>query len=482
MAGLWQFEALCSAVGGDFEGNRPLDITGISIDSRTIRPGEAFFAIRGDNMDGHDFAVRALEAGAALAVVAAAKRHVLSKDGAYLVVEDDPLDGLERLAVASRRRSQAKIVAVTGSVGKTGTKEMLRTAFSPEGVTHAPVGSFNNHWGVPLTLARMPKETRFGIFEIGMNHAGEIRPLTRMVRPHVAIVTNVEAVHAEFFGSVREIADAKAEIFEGLEPGGTAILNRDNRWYERLAEAARRAGAAILSFGECDEADIRMVRATPGESFSVVEASVCGRPLVYKIGAPGHHQAVNSLAVIAAAYALDLDLARIGLALPGFAPPKGRGERFQLQHGSGGPMVLIDESYNANPASMRAALALLGHSSLPAPRGRRIAVLGDMLELGGEAPEMHRDLLGALEEAGVDLAFLVGPLMKSLWEGLPDRCRGAYAGSAEELQPNLMRALGPGDVIVVKASLGTRLGPLVEAIKKRFMPDRGQATRGETRC
>jgi UDP-N-acetylmuramoyl-tripeptide--D-alanyl-D-alanine ligase len=479
MADLWQFEAFCEAAGGRFEGPRPKGITGISIDSRTIGSGEAFFAIKGDRMDGHDFVTRAVEAGAALAVVSSDKRGDLEKGGPYLVVEGDPLSALERLGVASRARTAARVVAVTGSVGKTSTKEMLKAALTVEGTTHAPVGSFNNHWGVPLTLARMPQDCDFAVFEIGMNHAGEIRPLTGMVQPHIAVITNVEKVHAEFFDSVEGIADAKAEIFEGLEPGGTVILNRDNAWFDHLAGKAGELGANIVSFGSRDDADVRLTRATLGEDNSIIEASVEGQLMVFKLGAPGRHLAMNAMAVIAVAHVLGLDLARIGLALADFSAPKGRGERFRLQHASGGPMLLIDESYNANPASMRAALALLAQTNPPMPRGRRIAVLGDMLELGDEAEEVHRDLREPLAEAGADLVFLTGPLMKSLWEVLPDRCRGAYAKSAEELELILSKALGPGDVIVAKASLGTRLGPVVEAVKRRFRPDQAGPAHGQ---
>ena len=479
MGALWTFEPFRQAVGGNFEGAPPADIAGISIDTRTIAPGEAFFAITGERMDGHDFAVRAVEAGAAVAVVSASKRGRLGGDGPFLVLDDDPLDGLVRLGLASRARSTAGIVAVTGSVGKTSTKEMLRTALSSAGLTHTPVGSFNNHWGVPLTLARMPEDAKFAVFEIGMNHSGEIRPLTRMVRPDIAVITNVEKVHAEYFDSVEGIADAKAEIFEGLEAGGTAILNRDNPWFDHLAGKAGACGARIVSFGEHGKADVRLVRTTLGEATSVVEVSVGGHIMVYKLGAPGRHLVMNSLAVIAVAQELDLDLAQVGLSLAGFSAPRGRGERIRLRHGSGGPMLLIDESYNANPASMRAALALLAQTNPPTGRGRRIAVLGDMLELGDEANEVHRDLQGPLEEAGADLVFLAGPLMKSLWEVLPDRCRGAYATSAEELEPILLKALGPGDVIVAKASAGTRLGPVVQALRARFMPEQPESPDGQ---
>jgi UDP-N-acetylmuramoyl-tripeptide--D-alanyl-D-alanine ligase len=464
---LWTSEALAAAAGGRIEGRAPAGVAGISIDSRTVGPGDAFVAIRGDRFDGHDFAAAALAAGAALAVVTHGRGP--SDAGPLLVVPDDPLAALERIGAAARARVQGAIVAVTGSVGKTGTKEMLRTALSPLGATHAPVGSFNNHWGVPLTLARMPAETAYGVFEIGMNHAGEIRPLTKLVRPHVAIVTTVEPVHLAHFDSEAGIAEAKAEIFEGLEPGGTAILNRDNKWFSLLAERAVGQGARILCFGEDVAADVRLERAVLQEDGSSVQAVVSGEPVTYRLGAPGRHLVQNSLAVLAAAHAIGADLPRVMMALAGFRAPKGRGERFDLAHPSG-PLTVIDESYNANPASMQAALALLAQAA-PRGRGRRIAVLGDMLELGGEAAALHRGLLPAVEASGADLVFLAGPLMEGLWRDLPEARRGAYAENAAALEPILLEALGPGDVIMLKASLGTKLGPLVEALKRRFPPE-----------
>jgi UDP-N-acetylmuramoyl-tripeptide--D-alanyl-D-alanine ligase len=464
---LWTIEALAAAAGGRIEGSAPEGVGGISIDSRTVGPGDAFVAIRGDRFDGHDFAAAALAAGAALAVVTEGRGP--ADAGPLLVVPDDPLAALERIGAAGRARMQGAIVAVTGSVGKTGTKEMLRTALSPLGLTHAPVGSFNNHWGVPLTLARMPAETAYGVFEIGMNHAGEIRPLTKLVRPHVAIVTTVEPVHLAYFDSEAGIAEAKAEIFEGLEPGGTAVLNRDNKWFGLLAERAVGQGARILSFGEDAAADVRLERAVLQEDGSSVQAVVGGEPVTYRLGAPGRHLVQNSLAVLATAHAVGADLPRVMMALAGFRAPKGRGERFDLAHPSG-PLTVIDESYNANPASMRAALALLAQAA-PRGRGRRIAVLGDMLELGDEATALHRGLLPAVEASGADLVFLAGPLMEGLWRDLPEARRGAYAENAAALEPILLEALGPGDVIMLKASLGTKLGPLVEALKRRFAPE-----------
>jgi UDP-N-acetylmuramoyl-tripeptide--D-alanyl-D-alanine ligase len=463
---LWTTEALTAAAGGRLEGVPPSVLTGISIDSRSVGPGDAFVAIRGERLDGHDFVAAALQAGAALAVVGEGRAPVGARP--ILVVPDDPLAALERIAAAARARMRGSVVAVTGSVGKTGTKEMLRLAFGAIAPTHAPVSSFNNQWGVPLTLARMPAGTAYGVFEIGMNHAGEIRPLTRLVRPHVAIVTTVEPVHLAYFDDETAIAEAKAEIFDGLEPQGTAVLNRDNTWFSLLAERAQDRGARILSFGEHPSADIRLERAALQADGTSINAVVAGAPVTYRLGAPGRHLAQNSLAVLAAAHAVGADLARIMLALGRFSAPKGRGERIKLVHPAG-PFTVIDESYNANPTSMRAALALLGQAS-PVGRGRRIAVLGDMLELGQAAEAYHRELAPAVERAGADLVFLAGPLMGSLWQDLPERCRGAYAESAAALEPILMGEIGPGDVVMIKASLGTRLGPIVEALKRRFAP------------
>ena len=302
-----------------------------------------------------------------------------------------------------------------------------------------------------------------------MNHAGEIRPLARMVRPDAAIVTTVGPVHIEHFPDEAAIADAKGEIFEGLAPGGAAILNRDNRWFDRLAGLAAAAGARIVAFGAAADADIRLDKLALGEEGSSVQAVLHGETIAYRLGAPGRHIAENSLAVVAALDVLGLDLPRPLLALAGFAAPKGRGERHTLRH-KGGAFTLIDESYNANPASMRAALGVLGQAQ-PAPRGRRIAVLGDMLELGATAESAHRGLLPAIEAAGADLVFLAGEEMRRLWQDLPDTRRGAYAETGEALEPILLDAIGPGDVVMIKASLGTRLGPVVEAVKRRFSPD-----------
>src|SRR3954451_25014264 len=383
---LWTIEAMASAMSARREGPLPESVRGISIDSRSISPSEAFFAIKGDNRDGHDFVNDALQGGAALAVVAADKRGQFPKDAPLLVVPD-VLEGLRDLARAARARLQGKVVGITGSVGKTGTKEALRLALSREGETHASVASYNNHWGVPLSLARCPQSARFAIFEMGMNHAGEIEPLTKLVRPHVAIITTIAPVHLEFFPSIEGIADAKAEIFLGLEPGGAAVINRDNPHYERLRQKAKAARVGrVVSFGEHAKADVRVLKFSLHPDCSVVQASVLGTELTYKLGAPGQHLVWNSLAVLAAVALTGADLALSALALAELKPATGRGARITLGL-PGGTAELIDESYNANPASMRAALALLGQAALGA-RGRRIAVLGDMLELGADGERL----------------------------------------------------------------------------------------------
>jgi UDP-N-acetylmuramoyl-tripeptide--D-alanyl-D-alanine ligase len=463
---LWSIEAMVAAMVAERAGPLPTTISGISIDSRTIAPGDAFFAIKGENRDGHEFVPGALERGAAFAVVAAERRGDFAPDAPLLAVVD-VLAGLVDLARAARARSSARIVGVTGSVGKTGTKEALRLALSTEGATHASAASYNNHWGVPLSLARLPQAARFGVFELGMNHAGEITPLTRLVRPHVAVITAIEPVHLEYFGSLEAIADAKAEIFLGVEPGGAAVLNRDNAQYERLRRAAEDAGASrVVSFGEHPEADARLLKVSLQPDCSIAEADVLGTELTYKLGAPGRHIVLNSLAVLAAASLAGADLALAALALARLQPPVGRGARITLELPAG-TALLIDESYNANPASMRAALSLLGQAPI-GPRGRRIAVLGDMLELGLEAAALHRALLQPILAAGVDLVFCAGPLMDALWETLPSDRRGEYAPNAAALESKVLAAVQDGDAVMIKGSLGSRMGPIAKALITNF--------------
>jgi UDP-N-acetylmuramoyl-tripeptide--D-alanyl-D-alanine ligase len=463
---LWSVEAMVAAMRATPAGPLPPSVPGISIDTRTIAPGEAFFAIKGDNRDGHDFVAAALEARAGLAVVAADRRDGIAQDAPLLIVPE-VLAGLRDLARAARARGRAKIVAVTGSVGKTGTKEALRLALGRSGETHVSVASYNNHWGVPLSLARCPESARYAVFEIGMNHAGEIEPLTRLVRPQVAIVTAIEPVHLEFFGSLEAIADAKAEIFLGIERGGAAVINRENPQFARLERSARNAGVErVVSFGEHARADARLVKCSLQSDTSTVQARILGADITYKLGAPGRHLIINSLAVLATAVLVGADLALAALALAELEPASGRGSRLTL-HLPGGTALLIDESYNANPASMRAALALLGQANVGA-LGRRIAVLGDMLELGPRGAELHRELAVAVLAHGVDLVFCCGPLMGALWEALPSSRKGGYAETSAALESHVLAAVQPGDAVMVKGSLGSRMAPIVKALQSRY--------------
>ncbi len=465
MSALWAIDDVAVAMRADTLGVLPREVPGLSIDSRTLAKGDAFFAIQGEIRDGHDFVEAALEQGAGVAIVARAQAARFPN--APLLAVDEVLEGLRALARAARARSQAKIVAVTGSVGKTSTKEALRLAFAADAETHASAASYNNHWGVPLSLARLPVAAKYAVFEIGMNHAGEITPLAQLVRPHVAVVTTIEPVHLEYFGTLEKIADAKAEIFSGVAPGGAAVLNRDNGQFQRLAAAASAAGVArTVSFGEHKDADARLTRYSLQPESSTVEARVLGHDVTYMLGAPGLHLVRNSLAVLATAVLAGADLALAALALNELKPAAGRGTRVRLTV-PGGNALLIDESYNANPASMSAAIALLGQAPL-GPSGRRIAVLGDMLELGREGPAMHRDLAGPIEAAKVDLVFCSGPQMRSLWEALPSNHRGGYAETAAALEPAVLGAIRNGDAVMVKGSLGSKMGPIVRALESQF--------------
>jgi UDP-N-acetylmuramoyl-tripeptide--D-alanyl-D-alanine ligase len=465
-APLWTSAAMAEAMRASVQGAPPEAISGLSIDSRSIAPGEAYFAIKGDVHDGHDFVTAALQAGAALAVVERAQRDKFATDAPLLVV-DDVLAGLVELAHAARARLKAQIIAVTGSVGKTSTKEALRRVLGAQGPTHASAASFNNHWGVPLSLARCPAAMRFAIFEIGMNHAGEIEPLVKMVRPHIAIITTVEPVHLEFFAGIEAIADAKAEIFAGLESGGTAVLNHDNSQFARLSRRAKKLGVSrIVSFGVHKKSEARLLDVSLHATCSAVHADILGQDVTYKLGMPGRHMAMNSLAVLAAAALAGADLALAALALSQVEPAAGRGVRRTLEV-AGGEALLIDESYNANPASMAAALNVLGQAPV-GPHGRRIAVLGDMLELGPTGAALHGGLLEAIKANHIDLVYCCGPLMRNLWDALSTGKRGGYAGSAAALEAQAVAAIRAGDSIMVKGSLGSKMKTIVNALEKRF--------------
>jgi len=448
-------------------------IAGISIDSRSLVSGDLFVPLT-DARDGHAFVTSAFGRGAVAALV---RQSYLRKPGdGTLIRVDDPLRAMERLGIAARARLpvNARVIAVTGSAGKTGTKEMLRAclkacASSPETV-HAPEKSFNNHWGVPLTLARMPRDTGFAVFEIGMNHAGEIRPLAGMVRPHVAIVTNVLPVHVgNFTDGEIGVADAKAEIFEGLEAAGTAIILRDGPHYERLRASAVDRGAGVLSFGAASDADVREIPAEaasedPHAPQTVVARLKNGERLTFRLGMRGTHLAINSLAVVAALEALGCDVRLAVAALAGVRSAAGRGARETLGT-RGHELLLLDESYNANPASMRAALSELARTE---PSGRRVAVLGDMLELGAEAVRYHVGLKEAAENA--DVILCCGVNMRHLYDALAPEKKdaGTWASSSGDLIPHVLATLRPGDAVMVKGSLGSRMAPIVDAIRTRF--------------
>jgi UDP-N-acetylmuramoyl-tripeptide--D-alanyl-D-alanine ligase len=456
---LWNAGAAAAATEGVPVGD--WQATGVSIDTRSLNPGDLFVAIKGVASDGHDHARVALEKGAAGVVVRRDFTGVPADAPGVRV--DDTTQALEGLGRAARDRSRAKICAVTGSVGKTGSKDALAMILARKGEVHASQGNLNNHWGLPLSLARMPIEVTSGVFEMGMNHPGEIRPLSRLARPHVALITTVELVHSEYFQSVEEIADAKAEIFDGLIEGGTAVLNRDNPMFDRLSAAARNAGAGtILSFGQHEAADVRVIDTSPDALGTCVQAEIAGTELRYRVGVPGRHWVLNTLGVLGAAKAMGADLDVAAAMLARLAPPKGRGNRLAIPF-EGGELTLIDESYNASPVAVTAAIEVLGMSE-PAMGGRRIAVLGDMLELGDQSDDLHRALAAPLAQRRIDAVFTAGPGMGRLFEDLPRDMRGGHAETSDKLVPLVTAAVRPGDVILVKGSFGSRMEAVVDAL------------------
>ena len=464
-AALWTAAEAAEATGGQRVGDWAA--TGVSIDSRSIAPGDLFVALKGPSFDGHDFVAAALEAGAAAAMVDS-RPAGLGEDAPLLLV-DDTLAGLWALGRAARARSEARIAAITGSVGKTGTRAALQRCLSAQAETAASMASFNNHWGVPLSLARMAPSAHYGVFELGMNSPGEIGPLSRLVRPEVAVITTIEPVHLEFFDNVLQIADAKAEIFEGIAPGGVAVLNRDNAFFPNLLETAEARGVGrVISFGRHPEADVRLLDCSLHATCSAVRAWIKDRELDYCLSLPGEHWVINSLAVLAAACALGADVGAAAAELARLEPLKGRGERHSVDC-EGGSFLLIDESYNANPASVRAALEVLSRTEVRG-EGRRIAVLGDMLELGPESAQRHANLAEAVEAGGIDLVYSCGKDMAALHEALPKSRRGAHAPDSAALATIVTTAIGPGDAVMVKGSLGSRMAVVVEALMQPTCP------------
>lgn len=469
---LWTAAEAAKATGGKTTGEWAA--TGVSIDTRTLEAGDLFVALQAVR-DGHDFVAQALAAGAAAALVT----HVpdgVPQDAPLLVVPD-VLEGLEALGVAARARTDARVVAITGSVGKTSTKEMLRAILSDQGRTHASVASYNNHWGVPLTLARMPSDTEYAVIEIGMNHPGEIAPLAKMARPHVAMITTVAAAHLEAFENVEGIALEKAAILDGLEYGGTAILNNDCSTAAILQAKAHDVKRRDIGFGEFGF-DFVLKSVDLGRDTTVVQAEAHEAPLLFKIGAVGRHFAMNGLGALAAAEALGADLALAVQSLGRWSPYRGRGAREVIHldpvetHLT---LELIDDSYNANPTSMEAAIDVLAAAQVTndigrVSKGRRIAFVGDMKELGGQGAEMHADLadLDAMEK--IDKVYCIGPLMQNLYAVLPAEKQGIWAETAAEMATHIRRSLDSGDVVLVKGSLSMKLALVVDAIRKMGHP------------
>ncbi len=458
MSSLWTVKQAATAAGGSAAAD--VAITGVSIDTRTLQPGDLFVALK-DARDGHDFVADAIGRGAAAALVS---HDVPGVAADKLIKVHDVQAALEALGRQRRGEVSARVAAVTGSVGKTSTKEALRHLLELQGRTHASAASYNNLWGVPLSLARMPRDTQYGIFEIGMNHAGEITPLTAQVKPHVAIVTMVAAVHLEHFDSVGAIADAKGEIFSGLEPGGVAVINGDLEWTQRLKDRAAKAGAAhVLTFGRAATSDVRLTDLQLGEDGSDVGVTLLGKALRYRVGAAGEHWALNSLGVLAVTASLGADAERAAVDMATLSALAGRGARQRITTPKGA-FDLIDESYNANPLSMAVSIATLGRAK-PSPGGRRIAVLGDMLELGPTGAELHAGLAKPLAEHGIDLVFASGPLMNHLWPAIAERQRGGYASASSEIARAVADTVRAGDIVMVKGSNGSKMRLVVEALR-----------------
>lgn len=474
---LWTAAEAATATGG--RATTEWVATGVSIDTRTIQPGDIFVALKAAR-DGHDFVAQALEKGAAAALVTHLPDGVA--EDAPLLIVDNVLEGLEALGIAARARTEARVVAITGSVGKTSTKEMLRAILSDQGRTHASVASYNNHWGVPLTLARMPADTDYAVIEIGMNHPGEIAPLARMARPHVAMITTVAAAHLEAFENIEGIAVEKASILDGLEYGGAAVLNNDCSTAAILQAKAHDVKRRDIGFGE-HGFDFKLKSVDLQRDTTVVQAEAHEAPLLFKIGAVGRHYAMNGLGALAAAEALGADLALAAQSLGRWSPYQGRGAREVIVLDPVEPhmaLELIDDSYNANPTSMAAALAVLAaaevtHDIGRVSKGRRIAFVGDMKELGDAGPAMHADLAALDAMEAIDVVHCIGPLMQHLHSALPAEKRGLWTETADQMAAHVPQRLDSGDVVLAKGSLSMKLAVIVDAIRKMGHPvDKGE--------
>lgn len=472
MTPLWTATAAAAATGG--QSRTDWQATGVSIDTRTLQKGDLFVALT-DIRDGHDFVAKALENGAAAALVSRIPEGV-APDAPLLLVPD-VLKALEQLAAAARDRTAARVVAVTGSVGKTSTKEMFRKAFSGQARVHAAEASYNNHWGVPLTLARMPEDTEIAIIEIGMNHPGEIAPLSRMARPHIAVITTVAPAHLEAFENLAGIAAEKASIITGLEPGGTAILPADLSVTPVLTTAASLAGVTTILFGSHAQADYRLTTVQITETATIARAQHGKQPLLFKLATPGRHFAANALAVLAASDVLGLDPMLTTTDLGRWAPPAGRGTRqtILLDPVENLSFGLIDDAFNANPASTAAALDLLAacqptNGTGRVALGRRIAVLGDMLELGPTESALHAEIARHPALSQIALVHCVGPRMKALHDALPRSKRGHWAETADDLLAKAHHLVDAGDIVLVKGSKGIKVSRVVDALRKLGQP------------
>ncbi len=477
MAALWTSAELAAATGG--RATQAFEATGISIDTRSLQPGDLFVALK-DARDGHDFVRAAFDKGAAGAMVSRVPEGCSEADP--LLIVPDVLAGLTALGAAGRARTKARVIAVTGSVGKTSTKEMLRAVLGGQGRVHAAEASFNNHWGVPITLARLPADAEFAVVEIGMNHPGEIAPLARLARPHVAMITTIAPAHLEAFHSLDGIAREKAAIFEGLEPDGIAVIPSGLAVTPILAEGAANA-ARIIRFGAEAGDDYRLTDVTLAQDTTIVRAARAGAPILFKVRTAGRHFAANALGVLAVAEAVGADPAVAACDIGQWRPPAGRGQRERIYLDIVDEKLsfdLIDDAFNANPASMDAALEVLAASE---PRngigrileGRRIAVLGDMLELGPDEAAMHRAIADHPAIAAVHLVHCVGPRMRALWERLPLQKRGEWHAAAAELALRAHHLADAGDVLLVKGSKGSKVSLVVDALRKLGQPGAGEA-------
>ncbi|MDQ7260448.1 UDP-N-acetylmuramoyl-tripeptide--D-alanyl-D-alanine ligase [Paracoccus sp. PS-1] len=447
---LWTSQDAVAATGG--RATRDFAVTGVSIDTRTIRPGDLFVALQAAR-DGHDFVAQALEKGAAAALVSRIPAGVA--DDAPLLVVPEVLAALEALGRAGRARMRGKVVAITGSVGKTSTKEMARIALTGQGKIHAAEASYNNHWGVPLTLARMPEDTDFAIVEIGMNHPGEIEPLARLARPQVAMITTVAAAHLEAFGAIEGIAREKGAIFRGLTQPGTAVIPEDLPVTQLLRDCADEAGAIVIGFGQQGMA--RPLKAETADGATRVRARVLGETVDFTLASAGTHFVMNAVGVLAALSAAGADVKQAAARLSDWRPPLGRGAVEDL-----GGIRLIDDAYNSNPTSLSAGLATLARLT----GGRRVAILGDMLELGPDEIAMHAGMAQDPAMETVDLVHTAGPRMRALHEALPETRRGLHAESAAELAERAQDLVAPGDIVLVKGSKSSKVSTVVDALRR----------------